>query len=389
MSVNIKLPDEQGKLQDYVMQASPVKVVARPSFTSRIAMAATHVVVDPLAGGQPGEGEKIDFDTTISVRCHLASLGFGIAEVMDTSQRGMGLAPAAAMELVEKSNAALVAEGYSPVFAGCGTDDISPDEEVQLDDLVDAYLRQVEKVQNAGARVIVMASRKVAEWARNADDYVKVYKEVLGACEKPAILHWLGEMFDPALRGYWGADEMDEAIDCVLGIIKENSAKVDGIKVSLLDKDIEIEMRRRLPEKVRMYTGDDFNYPELITGDEKGHSDALLGILGPIAPVASEALEALDNNDAKLCRKLLASTEPLSRHIFCSPTYHYKTGVVFLAWLNGLQNHFVMLSGAQAMRPLPYFARLFRLADECGLLSDPMLATHRMNSFLSLYGLGK
>lgn len=382
----LKLPDASGRPERYALRGVPVAAVRREPPKSRIALAAAHVVVDPFADARKDGKETIDWDATVSVRSHLAGLGLGIAEAMDTSQRGMGLGPEQAMELVERSNASLTAEGHPPVYAGCGTDGIAEGDDAGLDGLKEAYVEQVGRVQKAGARVIVMASRRLAALAKGPEDYAEVYREVLGACDEPAILHWLGEMFDPALAGYWGAPDAGAAMDACLGIIAENSRKVGGIKLSLLDERLELEMRARLPEGVRMYTGDDFNYPSLITGNGDGHSDALLGVLGPIAPVASAALAALDEGDAGGCRRMLDTTVGLARHVFKAPTMNYKTGVAFLAWLNGLQDHFVMVAGAQSARPLPHFTELFRLADGCGLLADPDLAAERMAAFMVPHG---
>ena len=193
-------------------------------------------------------------------------------------------------------------------------------------------------------------------------------------------------MFDPALEGYWGADAFAKTLETALDVINENASKIDGIKVSLLDEAKEIAMRRRLPSGVKMYTGDDFNYPELIKGDAEGYSHALLGIFDPIAAAASAALSALARQDIASFDRVLAPTVPLSRLIFRAPTQYYKTGVVFLAYLNGFQDHFVMIGGAQSMRPLPYFTEVFRLADEAGLLKDPELAAACLQRFLALYG---
>jgi hypothetical protein len=271
------------------------------------------------------------------------------------------------------------------VANGCGTDHLGPGPHT-LDAVRRAYLEQVEAIQKVGGRIILMASRALVGAAKGPDDYIRVYSDVLAACDRPVILHWLGEMFDPALAGYWGGATFDTALETALGVIDANVEKVDGIKISLLDKDKEIAMRRRLPSGVRMYTGDDFNYPELIEGDAEGYSHALLGIFDPLAPAAAYAVSRLDAGDAAGFRQTLDPTVPLARLIFRSPTQYYKTGVVFLAWLNGFQDHFVMLSGAQAMRPLPYFTEAFRLADGCGLLRDPDLAMTRMKRMLAMYG---
>ena len=313
----------------------------------------------------------------------MIELGFGIAEAMDTAQRGMGLGWTEALELIRRTRSEFP---DALVFNGCGTDHLLPADTKSVDDVRSAYLEQIESVQSVGGRIILMASRALASTASSPADYVSIYGDVLGACDEPVILHWLGEMFDPALSGYWGSSEFDTSIETVLKIIEENREKVDGIKISLLDKDKEILMRRRLPPGVRMYTGDDFNYPELISGDEHGYSDALLGIFDAIAPSAAYARTFLDSGNKDEFRRILDSTVPLSRLIFCSPTQYYKTGVVFLAYLNGFQEHFVMLGGQQSCRSLPYFVDIFRLSDTCGLLRDPSVAVDRMKKLLSFYG---
>jgi hypothetical protein len=272
------------------------------------------------------------------------------------------------------------------IASGVGTDHLDAVEVRCLDDVVRAYLDQLHAVQRAGSRVILMASRALVRVAASPDDYLAVYRRVLDECEHPAILHWLGDMFDPALAGYWGTHDISAALDTVIALISAHAARIDGIKISLLDAGLEVAARRRLPAGARMYTGDDFNYPELIAGDAEGCSDALLGIFDAIAPAASLALSALAEGDRARFDAVLAPTVPLSRTIFRVPTYAYKTGVVFLAWLNGFQNHFVMLGGAQGLRPLTYFAEVFRQADEAGLLRDPPLAAARMRALLALQG---
>jgi hypothetical protein len=233
-----------------------------------------------------------------------------------------------------------------------------------------------------------MASRALAASAKSPDDYARVYDRILSQVKEPVIIHWLGEMFDPALEGYWGAKDHHAAMDVCLAVLEKNRGKIDGIKISLLDKGKEVRMRRRLPKAVRMYTGDDFNFAELIEGDEHGYSDALLGIFDAIAPAASHALSALAMGDKAAYHEALAPTVPLSRHIFQAPTRFYKTGVVFMAWLNGHQEHFVMVGGQQSARHILHLAELFRLADAAGLLSDPPLACARMKQLLALHGCG-
>lgn len=381
--MKIALPDAKGRLADYALTGTPIAAGTLPPDAARIVYSAAHVVADPFATSDPGGRAAIDWEGTMAFRRHLAGLGLGIAEAMDTAQRGMGLDWPGALELIRRTRAELP---EARVANGCGTDHLNPAEARNLDDVIRAYLEQVEAIQCLGGRLILMASRALARVARGPADYLQTYDRVLAACDQPVILHWLGEMFDPQLAGYWGASTFDEALETALDVIRHNAAKVDGIKISLLDKDKEIQMRRRLPAGVRMYTGDDFNYPELIEGDAQGFSHALLGIFDPLAPAAAHAVARLGQGDAAGFRATLDPTVPLARLIFRAPTQHYKTGVVFLAWLNGFQDHFILLNGAQAMRPLPYFTEAFRLADACGLLRDPDLAVHRMRRLLALYG---
>ena len=387
-SLSISLPDDSGRLATHELTARPIEARAGPHRFNRSALAAVHVVADPLAAQEPGLGSAIDWEATLAFRRHILDLGLGVAEAMDTAQRGMGLDWPAARELIERSLAAAAPGERERIVCGVGTDHLDPADARSLDDVVGAYHEQLAAVQKAGGRVVLMASRALARIATSPADYESVYARVLAEADEPVILHWLGEMFDPALAGYWAADDFPPALETALAVIQANAAKVDGIKLSLLDDRKEIEMRRCLLDGVRMYTGDDFNYPALIEGDADGHSDALLGIFDPIAPAASAALSALARGDVADYRRLLAPTVPLSRLIFRTPTRHYKTGVVFLAYLNGFQEHFVMIGGAQAMRPLPYFTELFRLADTAGLLRDPERAVARMRRFLQLYGIG-
>jgi hypothetical protein len=352
---------------------------------NRIVFSAAHVVADPFADADVSAGGAIDWEATLAYRRYLARLGLGIAEAMDTAQRGMGLDWPDALQLIRRTREALAGTDV-PVFNGCGTDHLDPAEVRTLDDVVDAYLEQVDAIQAAGGRLILMASRALARVARTPEDYLAVYRRVLARAEQPVVLHWLGDMFDPALEDYWGTSDLDAARDVALAVIAESTRKVDGIKISLLDKAREIDMRRRLPAGVKMYTGDDFNYPELIAGDAQGHSHALLGIFDAIAPAASAALVELAQGRRERFLEILAPTVPLSRRIFGAPTRFYKTGVVFLAYLNGHQPHFVMLGGHQAMRALPYFVDVFKLADAAGLLRDPELAALRMKRLLQLYG---
>jgi hypothetical protein len=381
--VKIDLPDENGKFIPYSLLGKPIETADFDRNFNRVVFSAAHVVADPFTASDPTGPAAIDWAKTMAFRRHLVSLGLGIAEAMDTAQRGMGLDWPGALDLIRRTKEE-VPEAL--VFNGAGTDHLELEDARTLDDVRRAYFEQVDAVQQVGGRIILMASRALAKAARSPDDYAKIYAEVLGHCDQPVILHWLGDMFDPALAGYWGDAAFDRTLKTVLTIIADNAAKVDGIKISLLDKDKEIVMRRRLPDGVKMYTGDDFNYPELIAGDEQGYSHALLGIFDPLAPAAAYAMSQLARGDKAGFRATLDPTVPLARLIFRAPTQFYKTGVVFLAWLNGFQDHFIMLNGAQAMRPLPYFTEIFRLADGCGLLRDPELASRRIKSLLALYG---
>ena len=373
-------------MQGYVLQGTPLGMPSGKTNFNRIALSAVHVVCDPLSASEPSSSASIDWDATLGFRRHILDLGLSVAEAMDTAQRGMGLDAAGAMELVSRTMSMVETNERDRIFSGVSTDNLDIGRNPTLDQIESAYLWQMEAVQKTGSRVIVMASPALARVARTVDDYIQIYSRVISSAQKPVIIHWLGAMFDKRLDGYWGGDAFDRNSDTVLSIINENIQRVDGIKLSLLDDASEIALRRRLPEGVRMYTGDDFNYPDLIAGDDTHHSDALLGIFDAIAPAASAALAALVQGDKTRYDELLAPTVPLSRLIFRPPTQFYKTGIVFLAWLNGFQSHFVMLGGAQAMRPLPYFVDVFRLADQAGLLRDPDLACERMRQLLQIYG---
>ena len=364
----------------------PLTPPRRGSFETRVAFAAAHVVVDPARTLAPLTQPIIDWEATIAYREYLWSLGFGVAEAMDTAQRGMGLDWPMALELIRRSAAAANACG-GLVASGAGTDHLSPSYSVTLQDVTNAYLEQCEAIETAGSRIILMASRALAAVARHPDDYAFVYSKVLSQVRHPVILHWLGPMFDPALKGYWGSAANSEAAENCLRIIRAHREKIEGIKISLLDADMEIAMRRQLPPNVRMYTGDDFNYDDLILGDELGHSDALLGIFDAIPSAASLALSALDAGDVSRYRQLFAPTVPLARHIFASPTQYYKTGVVFLAYLNGFQSHFRMIGGSESARSVMHLCELFVLADRARVLRDPELASRRMSNFLVLAGI--
>ena len=385
-SLKIDLPVSSGKLETYRLKGPKAfKKPAKP-FT-RVAFAAAHVAADPLSAKDPWLDAAIDWEATLAYRRHLWSWGFGVAEAMDTAQRGMGLDWASSLRLIEKSVAEAKGIPGAHVASGAGTDHLSGNEKHSLETIIAAYESQCAAIEKVGGRIILMASRALAASAKSPDDYARVYDRILGQVKESVIIHWLGEMFDPALEGYWGKKNHQEAMEVCLQVLSRNASRVDGIKISLLDKDKEVAMRRRLPKGVRMYTGDDFNFAELIEGDAEGHSDALLGIFDSIAPAASQALTYLGEKNNKAYHEALAPTVPLSRHMFCAPTRFYKTGVVFMAWLNGHQDHFVMVGGQQSARSVLHFAELFRLADAAGLLADPALACARMKQLLAVHGI--
>ncbi|MFG1699231.1 dihydrodipicolinate synthase family protein [Nonomuraea sp. NPDC049309] len=372
--------------QSRAVEATPAK--------SRIAYAAAHVVADPLGDNTPGSPAAVDWDATLRFRRHLWSHGLRVADAMDTAQRNMGLDWAATQQLIRRSAAEARSFGDPATLVSCGAGTDHAPQAADLDAITAAYAEQIETVQSAGAGVIIMASRQLAAVATGPQDYHQVYGKLFGLADRPVILHWLGEMFDPNLAGYWGSRDIDAATDSFLELIHAHAAQVDGVKVSLLDEEHEVRLRAALPEGVKLYTGDDFNYPSLI----KSGSHALLGIFDAIAPAAAEALRVLDAAEAAadeaererlLTRydEILAPTVALSRKIFEAPTYHYKTGIVFLAWLNGHQDAFAMVNGAQSARSLLHLSEVFRLADQAGLLADPELAVRRMRALLAVNGL--
>lgn len=387
MSLSLTLPTTDGRREAYVIAGNGhVAPATRPTF-NRIAYAAAHVVSDPLRESDPWGRPAIDWERTIAYRHHLWSLGFQIAEAMDTSQRGMGLDWAGAQELIRRSMSASRGVEGADLACGAGTDHLDPSSARGLNDVIEAYETQCEFVESQGGRVILMASRALARVARSADDYRKVYRRLLSQTKDKVILHWLGDMFDPQLKGYWGGNTFEEALETVLTIIGENRDKVEGIKISLLDNAKEVELRRRLPEGVLCYTGDDFNYAELIEGDGEHYSHALLGIFDAVAVPASLALSALASGDTARFRAIIEPTVPLSRRIFEAPTQYYKAGVVFLAWLNGHQDHFTMPAGMQSARGVLHYADVFRLADHSGVLAKPDMAHARMKHLLALAGM--
>jgi Protein of unknown function (DUF993) len=380
------LPTAAGTTETFTLSAPRAGAMPTGPW-NRVAYAAAHVVADPLADVDPWLDAAIDWEATLAFREHLWDLGFGVAEAMDTAQRGMGLDWKRSLELIRRSVRNAQARG-ALIACGAGTDHLAPSPELTIDDVIAAYEMQVDAVEKTGGRVILMASRALAACARSPDDYLIVYSRILGQLKQPAIIHWLGEMFDPALSGYWGSSDHMAAMETSLEVIHANRNKIDGIKISLLSDQKEIDMRRRLPEGVRMYSGDDFNYPDLIAGDEKGHSDALLGIFDPIATVAAGALSALGADDREGYDRLFAPTVPLSRHIFRAPTRFYKTGVVFLAYLNGFQDHFTMVGGQESARSTLHLAEIVRLADVAGLFPDPDDAAERAWRVFAARGVG-
>ncbi|HLU21531.1 MAG TPA: dihydrodipicolinate synthase family protein [Bacillaceae bacterium] len=383
---SLTLLNENGSLYTYTAGKGSEFTIKEQPFKSRVAFSAAHVVSNPFANTDPLKDAQIDWENTLAYRRHLWSLGLAVAEAMDTAQRGMGLNWEMAKELISRSVAEAKAVG-GRIACGAGTDQLIPHPDVTIDEVIATYEEQCEFVEAQGGQIILMASRALAAVAKSPEDYEHVYRHILQNVKRPVILHWLGDMFDPALKGYWGHTDLDKAMEVCLRVIHENADKVDGIKISLLDAEKEIRMRRLLPDGVRMYTGDDFNYARLIEGDEYGHSDALLGIFDAIAPAASAALQALDEGNNKKYHEILEKTVPLSRHIFQAPTYSYKTGIVFMAYLNGHQSHFRMIGGAESARSITHLCQLFVLADEAGLLVDPELATKRMKLVTELAGI--
>ncbi|MEU1281814.1 dihydrodipicolinate synthase family protein [Streptomyces sp. NPDC005805] len=415
--MTIRLPRPDGSLHAYTPRTDPaVPPAPAPGapaapLTSRTVFSAAHVVADPFADHAPGAPAAVDWDATLAFRRHLWAHGLGVAEAMDTAQRGMGLDWAAAAELIRRSAAEAASVG-GRIACGAGTDQLTDRAldrltgPAQLAAVRAAYEEQLALVESAGAQAVLMASRALAATAASPDDYRELYGHLLRQASRPVILHWLGPMFDPALAGYWGTDDLDAATEVLLDVIAAHPAKVDGVKISLLDADREVALRRRLPEGVRCYTGDDFHYPELIAGDERGFSHALLGVFDPLGPLAAEAVRcldaafpagagapagdgaggAVDAGGTAAFRKRLDPTVELSRHLFAPPTRYYKTGVVLLAWLAGHQTHFTMVGGLQSARSLPHLARAYELADGLGLFPDPGLAESRMTSLLTVHG---
>jgi uncharacterized protein DUF993 len=375
----------QGEVREYRVRGEFRYADGGPPPRSRIPYAAVHVVADPLADSTPISPAAIDWEATLRFRRHVWSYGLGVAEAMDTAQRGMGLDWEATKELIRQSVAEAATVG-GRIVSGAQTDQLTPGQARTLGEVQAAYEEQCEFVEAQGGQVILMASRELARLAKSPDDYRRIYGSVLSNLSSPALIHWLGDMFDPQLAGYWGSRDLDQAMDVLLDIVDANRAKIEGVKLSLLDQRRELVMRGRLPDGIHMFTGDDFDYPTTIGGEDGRYSDALLGAFDAIAPAASAALLALDAGDRDRFDSILAPTLPLSRHVFKAPTFYYKTGIVFLAYLNGHQDHFRMVGGLESGRSTVHLAELFVLADQAGLLRDPELAVDRMRRMLSLFG---
>jgi hypothetical protein len=398
------LPSHDGGTREYRLQGATTWARPTAPLTARRAYAAAHVIPEVLADNTPGAPARLDWDATMAYRHELWSYGLGVADAMDTAQRGMGLDWAATQQLIKRTGveaASVVAANSAAtggksvrdlVSCGAGTDQLDiaslPTGEAGLKAVLEAYREQIAVITEAGPKVILMASRALAKVANGPEDYLKVYSTLLQEVDQPVILHWLGTMFDPALAGYWGSDDVATATETFLGLIKDNADKVDGVKVSLLDASHEVALRAALPEGVRLYTGDDFNYPELIDGDGSHHSDALLGIFAAIYPAASVALQNYDAGNAAKAREILDSTRELGKHIFSAPTFYYKTGIAFMSWLNGKQPGFQMVGGLHSGRSVCHLAKTFELADRAGLLKDPALAAFRMSDYLRINGVG-
>ncbi len=385
----LTLPTYEGTLAPYSLSGTPI--IPRETRTpfNRTAFAAAHVVSDPLADRDPWLGRPaVDWDSTLKFRHYLWDQGLGLAEAMDTAQRGMGVDWRTAKELIERTMADAKSHPLNPrVACGAGTDQFEISELASEASLIAAYSEQMEAIEAAGGQIILMASRAMAANGSDPDFYARIYGRLIEQAQDPVILHWLGDMFDPALKGYWGHDDLDKAADEVLALIERHVTKVDGIKISLLEQSREEAFRARLPDGVRLYTGDDVNYAALIEGDGTRHSHALLGIFAAIAPAAAQALEALAEGDNTRFHALLDPTVPLSREIFKKPTQFYKAGIAFLAWLNGAQGHFIMPAGFQSSRDITHYAEVFRLADVAGLLAQPDLAMRRMKLLLEMHGI--
>lgn len=391
---DLQLIDATGSIRIEPLKPAPAFVKPTDPLRSRVAYAAAHVIPKAWAENVPGAPADIDWDATLAFRRHVWSWGLGVADAMDTAQRNMGLDAAATRELISRSAAEARATGGALVV-GVNTDHVD-DEVISLDQVIDAYISQLEFTEDAGAGVVLMASRHLARAAESTADYERVYNAVLKRATTPVILHWLGAAFDPVLAGYFGSDDVAAATDTVIRIIESNAGTVSGIKMSLLDAASEVAVRSRLPETASMYTGDDFNYVELIapstssgTDAPGSYSNALLGAFAALAPNASAAIQALDRDDSDAYRRILGPTEALSSQIFAAPTFYYKTGIAFLSWLNGHQDSFTMVGGLHSARSLPHLSEIVRLANGCGAFERPELAAARWNDLLALNGVGQ
>ena len=385
MPEKVRLPSADGRVYEYSPAGKFLYAESGAPPRSRLPYAAVHVVADAMADTSPIGPAAIDWERTLAFRRHIWSYGLGVAEAMDTAQRGMGLDWEASKQLIRRSVAEAKAVG-GRIVCGAQTDQLASGSARDLRDVEAAYEEQCEFVEAQGGQVVLMASRELARIAHGPEDYARVYDRVLSQLEQPALIHWLGEVFDPALAGYWGHADLDSAMAVCLEIITAHKEKIEGLKLSLLDQKREIGMRARLPEGVRMFTGDDFDYPTTIAGDGERHSDALLGAFDMIAPAASAALLALDAGDENRFNAILEPTVHLSRHVFGTPTFYYKTGVVFMAYLNGHQDHFKMVGGLESGRSAVHLAKLFVLADKAGLLRDAELAVDRMRPVMAIAG---
>jgi hypothetical protein len=384
-TLRLRLPRADRSIEDYSLVGTPIRIDRPTAPFNRIAYAAGHVVFDPRAPSDPWVHPVVDWERTLAFRQHLWGLGLGVAEAMDTAQRGMGFGWDMALDLIRRSASA--AERDAQIVSGCGTDQLDLADVRSLDDVIAAYEEQMEAVEACGSSIVLMASRALAKVAKDGDDYRRVYSRLLQGAARPVVLHWLGPMFDPRLKGYWGHDDILSAMDVVTDIIATNASKIGGIKVSLLDASMEIALRARLPRSVKMYTGDDFNYVDLIAGKGEDYSHALLGAFNAVAPAASAALARLASGDEVGFREILGPTEPLSRHIFAEPTQFYKTGIVLMAYLNGHQDHFTMIGGMESARSTLHLADIFRLADRANLLLVPERAIRRMQEVLAVRGI--
>ncbi|WCD93768.1 dihydrodipicolinate synthase family protein [Microbacterium sp. nov. GSS16] len=389
----LRLLSASGELSDAALNDAGAYTRPTSPLRSRVAYAAAHVVPKVHADNTPGRPADIDWDATLAFRRNVYSWGLGVADAMDTAQRNMGLDAAATRQLIARSAEVAREEGGS-VVVGVNTDHVD-ETHISLQQVIDAYISQLEFTEQQGAGPVLMASRHLARVAESADDYRRVYRAVLERATTPVVLHWLGTAFDPELEGYFGSTEWPEAAEVLLDIINENPAKIAGVKMSLLNAESEISVRERLPsaqstQGVRMFTGDDFNYVSLIGDSQVGrrsYSDALLGAFAAITPVASAAIQALDAGDDAAYRRILGPTEELSRQVFAAPTFYYKTGVAFLSWLNGHQPAFQMVGGLHSARSLPHLSRIVELANASLALENPELARERWHGMLTLNGL--